>query len=170
VIFINDMDDTVEHLTSILRKFADDTKLGKKVRTDKERQELQEALDKLCHWADRWGMEFNVSKCKVMHMGHSNQKHDYYMNGQQLEKSEEERDIGVMITSNLKPSAQCAKAARRLRESWDRSPGHSTTGTDMCLCGCTSSMSGHTWSSPPRHGPPGQRRTSPAWRKCSSVQ
>ncbi len=55
------MDDTVEHLTNILRKFADDTKLGKKVRTDKERQELQEALDKLCHWADRWGMEFNVS-------------------------------------------------------------------------------------------------------------
>jgi ribonuclease P/MRP protein subunit RPP40 len=112
VIFINDMDDTVEHLTSILRKFADDTKLGKKVRTDKERQELQAALDKLCHWADRWGMEFNVSKCKVMHMGHANQKHDYYMNGQQLEKSEEERDIGVMITSNLKPSAQCAKAPR----------------------------------------------------------
>ncbi len=57
-------------------------------------------------------MEFNVSKCKVMHMGHANQKHDYYMSGQQLEKSEEERDIGVMITSNLKPSAQCAKAAR----------------------------------------------------------
>jgi ribonuclease P/MRP protein subunit RPP40 len=100
VIFINDMDNTVEHLTSILRKFADDTKLGKKVRTDKERQELQEALEKLCHWADRWGMEFNVSKCKAMHMGHANQKHDYYMNDQQLEKSEEERDIGVMITSN----------------------------------------------------------------------
>ncbi len=93
----NDMDDTVEHLTSILRKFADDTKLGKKVRTDRVRQELQEALDKLCHWADRWGMEFNVSKCKVMHMGHSNQKHDYYMNGQQLEKSEEERDIGAKL-------------------------------------------------------------------------
>jgi ribonuclease P/MRP protein subunit RPP40 len=112
VIFINDMDDTVEHLTSILRKFADDTKLGKKVRMDKERQELQEALDKLCHWADRWGMEFNVSKCKVMHMRHANQKHHYYMNSQQLEKSEEEMDISVMITSNLKPSAQCAKAAR----------------------------------------------------------
>ncbi len=72
VIFINVMDDTVEHLTSILRKFADNTKLGKKVRTDRERQELQEALDKLYHWADRWGMEFNVSKCKVMHMGHAN--------------------------------------------------------------------------------------------------
>ncbi len=34
VIFINDMDDTVEHLTSILQKFANDTKLGKKVRMD----------------------------------------------------------------------------------------------------------------------------------------
>jgi hypothetical protein len=57
-------------------------------------------------------MEFNVSKCKVMHIGHANQKHHYYMNCQQPEKSEEERDIGVMITSNLRPSAQCAKAAR----------------------------------------------------------
>ncbi len=30
VIFINDMDDTVEGLVDILRKFADNTKLGEK--------------------------------------------------------------------------------------------------------------------------------------------
>jgi len=112
LIFINDMDDTVEHLVSILRKFADDTKLGKRVRTEKERQELQEALDRLCEWASMWGMQFNVSKCKVMHMGHANPKFSYSMNGQELEETEEERDIGVVISSNMKPSAQCAVAAR----------------------------------------------------------
>ena len=48
VIFINDMDDTVEGLADILRKFADDTKLGQPVEKDEDRARLQEALDKLC--------------------------------------------------------------------------------------------------------------------------
>jgi hypothetical protein len=45
--------------------------MGRRVTTDKKKQELQEALDKLCEWASKWGMEFNMSKCKVMHMGHT---------------------------------------------------------------------------------------------------
>jgi hypothetical protein len=106
------MDDTVEHLLSFLRKFADDTKLGKKVMTERERQELQEALDRLCEWASMWGMQFNVSKCNVMHMGHANPKFSYSMNGQELEETEEEKDISVVISSNMKPSAQCAVAPR----------------------------------------------------------
>jgi hypothetical protein len=111
VIFINDMDAVVQQI-NILRKFADDTKLGKTVVTETDRDELQEALNQLCTWADTWGMQFNVAKCKVMHMGHKNPKHVYQMNGQELEVTAEERDIGVMVADNLKPSAQCAKAAR----------------------------------------------------------
>jgi ribonuclease P/MRP protein subunit RPP40 len=78
----------------------------------KEREDLQEALDTLSNWADRWGMEFNVNKCKVMHVGHNNEKHTYTMKGQQLAETEEERDIGVMVSRHLKPSAQCKNAAR----------------------------------------------------------
>jgi hypothetical protein len=37
------------------------------VQTEKDREELQEPLDQLCAWADKWGMVFNVGKCKVMH-------------------------------------------------------------------------------------------------------
>ena len=62
---------------------------------------------KLERWADRWGMEFNVSKCKVMHFRRNNT-----MKGRLLEKTEEERDLGVVTTANAKPAAQCAKAAR----------------------------------------------------------
>jgi hypothetical protein len=57
-------------------------------------------------------MQFNVSKCKVMHMGASNPGYQYQMSEQVLEATEEERDIGVMISVNLKPAAQCAKAAK----------------------------------------------------------
>jgi hypothetical protein len=34
------------------------------------------------------------------------------MNGQAPEVTEEERDIGIVTTANMKPSAQCAKVAR----------------------------------------------------------
>jgi hypothetical protein len=57
-------------------------------------------------------MEFNVPKCKVMHLGHNNPQYDYLMEGQRLEHTTEEKDIGVTVSNTLKPSAQCARAAR----------------------------------------------------------
>jgi hypothetical protein len=38
-------------------------------------------------------MEFNVKKCKVMHLGHNNTAQDYFMNVEKLDITEEERDI-----------------------------------------------------------------------------
>jgi len=111
LIFINDLD-VAAVMIDILRKFADDTKLGQTVSTPEERELLQQALDKLCEWSEKWGMEFNVKKCKVMHLGYNNPGHSYSMNNQQLSATEEERDIGVCVARNLKPSSQCALAAR----------------------------------------------------------
>jgi len=111
LIFINDLD-CPANMTKIIRKFADDTKLGHIVTTDTDRRELQTALDKMVEWADNWGMQFNTSKCKVMHFGYNNKKYTYTMDGHQLEATEDERDIGVMVCQTLKPSQQCKKAAR----------------------------------------------------------
>ena len=83
LIFINYLEMEVKRL-GIVRKFADDTKLGHRASTDKERSEMQEALDALVAWAEKWGMEFNVAKCKVMHLGNNNIRQAYKMNGQQL--------------------------------------------------------------------------------------
>ena len=57
-------------------------------------------------------MAFNVKKCKVMHIGGRNPKYQYSMGGEHLVETEEERDIGVIVTDNLKPWAQCSKVAR----------------------------------------------------------
>jgi ribonuclease P/MRP protein subunit RPP40 len=46
VIFINDIDEVVKKI-DIIKKFADDTKLGHSVVTDQDQQNMQEALEAL---------------------------------------------------------------------------------------------------------------------------
>ena len=56
-------------------------------------------------------MLFNVSKCKIIHIGNKNRNFDYTMNERLLEAVDSEKDVGVVIHKSLKPSLQCAKAA-----------------------------------------------------------
>jgi hypothetical protein len=57
-------------------------------------------------------MRFNIKKCNFMHLGRKNNKYDYEMAGQKLDITKEEKDFGVIVSDNLKPAAQCAKAAK----------------------------------------------------------
>lgn len=57
-------------------------------------------------------MSFNMSKCKVMHIGQRNPGYEYTMGDTLLSTTKEERDIGVTMSSNLRPGAQCSKVAR----------------------------------------------------------
>ena len=63
-------------------------------------------------------MMFSVSKCKVMHLGQKNHGYSYYMDMKQLDTVEEEHDLGIVITKDLKVSQQCkqayAKASRMM--------------------------------------------------------
>ena len=111
LLFINDLDQVAAENQWMI-KFADDTKLAQIFNNDSDAEELQKTLDRLCNWASEWGMEFNVAKCPVMHMGKRNQIHSYSMDGVVLSRTVEERDIGVVVSDNLKPAAQCKKAAQ----------------------------------------------------------
>jgi predicted nucleotidyltransferase len=95
-IFINDLNLAVSDL-DLLVKFADDTKISRVINSDADRAGLQDALNKLMDWSDMWGMKFNVSKCKVMHMGRGNVKSDYEMDSTVLEKFREEKHLGVIV-------------------------------------------------------------------------
>ena len=112
VIFINDIDNFTRNIT-IMLKFADDTKLGNVASGPGDFDNLQQTINDLLVWADTWCMKFNTAKCKVLHLGRSNTKHIYNMNGSDLQSIDSERDIGVLMSSNLKPSLQCTQAANR---------------------------------------------------------
>ena len=58
-------------------------------------------------------MEFNESKCKVLHIGKNNPRYGNQMNGVNLEVSDKKKDVGVMIQEDLKPSKQSATAAAK---------------------------------------------------------
>ena len=85
LLFINDLD---EKMTSTVLKFADDTKLS-----SNSQQELQRDLDTAVVWAHTWQMQFNMNKCKVMHVGHRNERAIYNMGNHRLEEVEEEKDL-----------------------------------------------------------------------------
>jgi len=104
LIYINDLD---AGIISRLLKFADDTKLLSRVDKEDERLQLQADLDRLVEWSKVWQMRFNIGKCKVLHLGRGNANSKYYMDRQELEEVEEERDLGVMISGDLKASRQC---------------------------------------------------------------
>ena len=68
LIYINDL---VDSIASNVLKFADDTKLFRKVNTDGDKQHLQNDRDRLVKWSEKWQM-FNFGKCKCLHTGHGN--------------------------------------------------------------------------------------------------
>ena len=102
--FINDLEDDID--ITVLVKFTEDTKLGQEIKSREDCEQLQSALIALERWAARWGMRFNTDKCHVLHIGRTNGRWDYT-----LAKVESERDIGVLVSTNLKTSEQCYKAA-----------------------------------------------------------
>ena len=121
LIYINDIDNAIPSLLTILYKFADDTKLLRVVDNVIDHDHLQADLDHLNSWSIEWQMLFNTSKCKVMHFGKHNAKSSYALGGFApagtiLESVEVEKDLGVHIHCSLKPSTQCAIAASKANQ------------------------------------------------------
>jgi hypothetical protein len=57
-------------------------------------------------------MSFNVEKCSVMHVGKNNQHFQYSMNNVIMESVEQQRDLGVIITNDLKHEKQVKKSVK----------------------------------------------------------
>jgi len=107
LIFINDLPQWIRN--SMLLLFADDTKVFRKIQDVNDEILLQQDLNSLVEWTKKWGMKFNDEKCKVMSTAHSS-SYEYELDGVKLQWVLQERDLGVDVTSSLKPSVQCSKA------------------------------------------------------------
>ena len=114
IIFINDLPKLLKHLSKL---FADDCKVIGIIRKPTDVVELQNDIDRLQEWAKVSQMSFNYSKCKSMHFGTNNSENVYTMkldgnDVHRIEKTELERDLGILISKNLKWENQVDKAVR----------------------------------------------------------
>jgi hypothetical protein len=113
LLYVNELPDWI---VSSMVMFADDTKVWREITRAEDARELQEDLNRLRTWAGTWLMQFNAEKCKVMHINHTLDT-EYFMEKSgavcKLGEVHEERDLGIMVSRELKTSLQCAKAAAK---------------------------------------------------------
>ena len=106
VIYINDMPEMVESSTYLV---ADDTKIFREIQEENDEKMLQADLDSLQNLSDTWLLKFHPNKCKVMSVANKcvdkGTKHYYLYDNEgnkiELEQSDGEKDIGVLVDETL---------------------------------------------------------------------
>ena len=103
IYFINDLPAVVQN--SKVKVFADDTKVYNSANSQEKVDNLQNAIDELYQWTQKWLLMFNKEKCKILHLGKNNSKHEYFvgLNNDRiaLEETDLEKDLGIYIDPDL---------------------------------------------------------------------
>ena len=103
ILFLLYINDLPNFITSKAKLFADDTKIYRIIRSIYDAEILQNDLNSLDNWCKEWRMFFNVAKCHVIHFSKKNPKYLYHINGRLIEPSKTEKDLGVVVSQDLKP-------------------------------------------------------------------
>nr|VZI44085.1 unnamed protein product [Spirometra erinaceieuropaei] len=117
LLFLVYINDCVDDLGCSAIMFADDVKLWRPIRSYADTYALQDSLNRLNSWSARWLLNFNVDKCVVLRLRtKKTSKEDdsfrYVLGGQPLSNVVEQKDLGIPMTSSLKPSSQCKRAVK----------------------------------------------------------
>ena len=93
ILFLLYINDLPENVQSQVRLFADDTAVYLTVQDPNDSERLQSDLNVLKECKKKWDMEFNPSKCQVLHITRSRDpiRYNYTMHGQTLESVENAR-------------------------------------------------------------------------------
>ncbi len=57
-----------EGINSYMSLFADNAKLMREIKDQRDCEELQNGINKIYKWSKTWEMEFNIKKCHVLEM------------------------------------------------------------------------------------------------------
>ena len=70
-----------------------------------DQNKLQDSINQLVAWSEKWLIKFNSEKCKILHLGKNNPKYEYKIkegtNISTLEETKCEKDLGVNIDPEL---------------------------------------------------------------------
>nr|VZI48449.1 unnamed protein product [Spirometra erinaceieuropaei] len=115
ILFLLYVDNAARDLDCEVEMFADDMKIWSVIRGPADEDRLQMNLNRLEEWSNRWLLRFNVAKCSILRLGNtarSASTRDYFLGGAALKKVEAQKDLSVLTTSSLKPSAHCSRVEK----------------------------------------------------------
>ena len=96
ILYINNLPHSIK---SFAKLFADDLKMIAKA---SDKGQIDNDLKSLELWENTWLLEFNVKKCKVLNTSFNNNPNNiYYSDGNVMDMSDQEKDLGVLTTCNL---------------------------------------------------------------------
>ena len=102
LIFVNDIPSSIG--CSQIFLFADDAKCLKKVSTPSDCRLLQNDLLRLSLWSQKWHLQFNAKKCVVLRFSPKFPRVivDYTINNTEIQVLNCHRDLGILLSSDLK--------------------------------------------------------------------
>ena len=99
----------------LVSKFADDEKRCRVVENQEQGQRMQEDINNMVSWCTRMDVLLNEDKVHILHIGQNNVKRPYTLGvgGPIIQKVDQEKDLGVLISSDLKPDKMIAKQTQK---------------------------------------------------------
>ena len=99
----------------LLSKFADDEKRCRVVNNTEQGQRMQDDINHMVSWCLRMGVSLNEDKVHLLHLGQSKDRRSYTLGegGPRIVEVDEEKDLGVIISRDLKPDKMIARQAQK---------------------------------------------------------
>ena len=104
-LFLFYINDIAEQLSSTTRLFADDTMIYMTVKNEIDAMILQDDIDKLVMWENKWMMEFHPEKCEVINTITRKPNpvvFNYTMHGHKLQHVDSIKYLGLTIAKDLR--------------------------------------------------------------------
>ena len=103
MMFLSYINDIKNAITSQIKPFADDSVLHRNICNQNDHVILQNDLDTISSWAEKWLMELNINKCSVLSitLKHNSIFHDYNILGTTPKRVTNHDYLGVTISSDL---------------------------------------------------------------------
>ena len=111
---------TYPNRSNLMSLFADDTALYLTFSKSLTPSILQQDLQHLESWEKAWDMEFNPSKCQVIHITRSRRlaQNKYYLHGL-LEAVPAAKYLGVDISENLSWNTHISRISKKANQTLD---------------------------------------------------
>ncbi|RMC12613.1 hypothetical protein DUI87_10136 [Hirundo rustica rustica] len=108
-LFINDLDEGADasSASSLMTQSWEEWPIPQR------RAALQKDLNRLGRWTGRNLLKCCKGRCRVLHLGRKNPRHQYRLGNNLLESNSVEKDLGVLVDSKPSMSQQCVLVAKK---------------------------------------------------------